>query len=148
MISKSKPDQFFTDTLTVLNGVKRPYRGDRNKNGDGLVLYVNDEIVSDTIKLPPLLADVETMGIKVILEGQIWLAMGIYKPPNHCRKCFMKKLSKILDSCHYGNCIVMGDFTCRETDFLTLKTHYNLANIIKSPTCNKSPANPSYTNEI
>lgn len=96
------------------------------------------------LKLPPLPSDVEIMGIEVICGGQKWLILGIYKPPNQCCKYFMENL----DSCHYDNCIVMGDFKSHETDLSTLKTHYNLANLIKSSTCYKDLVNPCCIDHI
>lgn len=122
LISESKLDQSFTDASIGLNGFKRPYRIDRNKNGGGLVLYVNCELTSNAIKLPSLPEDIEIVWIEVILCAQKWLVLGIYKPPNQRCDYFLENLGKVLDSFHYENCIVMGDFNSHESDLSTLKT--------------------------
>ncbi|XP_057302848.1 uncharacterized protein LOC130637010 [Hydractinia symbiolongicarpus] len=148
LISESKLDQSFTDASIALNGFKRPYRRDRNKNGGGLVLYVNCEIISNAIKLPSLPEDIEIVGIEVILRAQKWPVLGIYKPPNQRCDYFLENLGKVLDSFHYENCIIMGDFNSHESELSILKTHYNLSNLIDSPTCYKNPANPSCIDHI
>ena len=46
VIQETKLDPSFSDGQFVINGYKKPYRLDRNRNGGGVIIYVREDIPS------------------------------------------------------------------------------------------------------
>ena len=44
MISETKVDDSFPDGQLFLDGFRRPFRLDRNRNGEGIMLFIRNDI--------------------------------------------------------------------------------------------------------
>ena len=49
MISETKIDESFPNENFLIEGYSRPYRLDRDSNGGGIMLYVREDILSNSI---------------------------------------------------------------------------------------------------
>ena len=46
IIQETKLDSSFSTDQFLMNGYKKPYRLDRNRNGGGLIIYIREDIPS------------------------------------------------------------------------------------------------------
>ena len=145
LISETKIDQSFPPAQFHINGFSDPYRLDRNEHGGGLLLYIRSDIT--TKPLPLISGGIECIIMEATISKKKWLLFGVYNPQKAGTSSFLEALGRDMD--HYlplyDNVILLGDFNSEVSegpvdDFCSL---YNLKNLIKSPTCFKSNANPS-----
>ena len=144
MISETKLDNSFPRSQFRLPGYTA-LRLDRTANGGGLLFYLRDDI---PVKLLPLLfGDIECLILDITISKKKWLLAGTYNSNKSKISEHLSLLGKNL--CHYltlyDNIIITGDFNSEikeeaMSDFCNL---FNLASLIKTPTCFKSIANPS-----
>ena len=81
------------------------------------------------------------------MRKKTWLLRGTYNPYRNNIGNHLDSLSKnvALYSSAYDNCIVIGDFNI-EADSKEMSSFcdtFDLTSLIKEPTCNKNPDNPS-----
>ena len=73
--------------------------------------------------------------------------MAVYRPPNTQDKVyFLNNLKTVIDklSSKYSNFIIIGDVNMEnETPLNNFMETFGLVNLIREPTCFKSPENPS-----
>ena len=58
VIQETKLDHSFSTEQFIINGYKKPYRLDRNRNGGGVIIYIREDIPSKVLKkiiLPKML---------------------------------------------------------------------------------------------
>ena len=81
------------------------------------------------------------------LKKSKWLLFGGYNPNKNNIVNFLKGVGPILDHYlpKYDNLLILGDFNSEmsDTTMTAFCDTYNLANLIKDPTCFKNPQNPS-----
>ena len=72
MITETKLDETFPAAQFSLQGFCDPYRFDRNRNGDGIMLYVREDIPSRLIE-KKLRNNSEYFFVKINLRKKKWL---------------------------------------------------------------------------
>ena len=144
MISETKIDDSFPARQFYIEGYTPPYRLDRNCNGDGITIYVREDIPSKLIELND---SIECIILELNFGKKKWLLCGSYNPHKNLISQHLTVLSKSLDMLlmKYDNVFLMGDFNVDKNqdslvDFCQL---YNLKHLIKVPTCYKNLDNPS-----
>ena len=65
LISETKLDSFFPLNQFHIDGLTTPYRLDRNQNGEGIMLYIREDIPSKS------LTDIKLMKLKTFLLKSI-----------------------------------------------------------------------------
>ena len=60
----------------------RIVRKDRNKNGRGILFYMNEDIPFKVIKSKQLPGNLKILKLEIILDKMKILLMGLYKPPS------------------------------------------------------------------
>ena len=112
LISETKIDKSSPLTQFTLEGFSTAFRADRNSHGDGLIIYIRDDIPSKEIKVKDLPCDIEGIFIDVIIGKNKWLRMGGYNPPKEKISYYSSHVSKVIDKCmgNYDNIILLGDF--------------------------------------
>ena len=147
VISETKIDESFPITQFLIPGYGTPFRGDRNSQGGGLIIYTRDVIPCKELKSVKLPSDVEGIFIELNLRRSKWLLIGGYNPKKENITYYLNHVSKVLDKLiiNYENMILLGDFNTSiiddtMTDFCQM---YNLQNMINEPTCYKNVNNPS-----
>ena len=103
MISETKIDESFPLGQFKVNGFNAPFRLDRNINGGGIILFVQEDIPAKLIasQTPP----VEGLYVEVKLWKQKWLISCSYNPNKS-----MGALAKNMYSSTYESFIFLGDF--------------------------------------
>ena len=61
---------------------------DRNKNGGGILLYVNQDIPGKIINTFPFPDEFEIMIFEFYISNKKWLLFGAYKPPSQNEQGF------------------------------------------------------------
>ena len=147
MISETKLDSSFPSAQFVIEGYCEPFRLDRNCYGGGLLIFINENIPCKRVTSYQFPKDVECMILEIKFGSTKWLLIGGYNPKKQCISHFLNHVSKGIDKnlSSHENFLIMGDFNC-PTSINEMKEFcetYELENLIKAPTCYKSPLNPS-----
>ena len=150
LVSESKLDHTFPSSQFRINGYKS-FRLDRNCSGDGLILYVNENISCKPLQEHVHLPNFEVIAIEFYQNNQKWLLLGLYKPLNQKTSDFIENLSLILDLFlkNSDKVTLIGDFNLSSEDvsFESFVKAYKLTSLIKEATCSQF-SNPSCINLI
>ena len=103
VITKTKSDSTFPLNEFATLGYLKPYRFDRNRNGGGVFIYVQEDIPSTELKIHNTPEDIESIFIKINLIKTKWLFCGCYHPHSQSDQHFSENIGKILEkySEHY-----------------------------------------------
>ena len=146
MISESLLNETFPAAQFSLQGFCHPYRFDRNRNDNGIMLYIREDIPSRVIE-KKLANNSEYIFFEINLKKKKWLLCCTYNPHKNSISTHIDFLRRELDlhSSNYENFILLGDFKSEMTD-TNLKDFfcnlYLLKNLIKKHTYFKNPKNP------
>ena len=142
MVAETKIDNSFPKGQFFIQGYSEPFRLDRNSNGGGLLVYVEEDIPSKQLKSFKFGDDIECIGFEINLRKKKWAFFSIYRPPRQSQSYFFDQLSTAIDhfSDKYENFVIVGDFNALETekeigDFMDL---FAFKNLVTEPTCFKS----------
>ena len=142
-IAETKLDSSFPNAQFLVDEYKEPYRKDRNVHGEGLLVYIKQDIPSRELKDHPLLPNsFDVIIIELNFKKAMWLLINVYKPPSVSNTAFCKKILGTIDfySQTYKNIVMMGDFNMQPTDnnFQTFCESHDLYNLINDKTCFKT----------
>ena len=147
LISETKLDSSFPNSLFYIDGFSPPYRKNRNKRGGGLILYVRNDIPSKELRTIPIPIDKDCIFIEINLFKKKWLVCGFYNPHKNQIENQITFLCNCLNyyASYYDNIIILGDFNSEPTEshMKEFIDAYDLKNLVNKPTCYKNPANPS-----
>ena len=124
------------------------FEKNRNKNGGGLILYVNEDIPGKLINSYKFKEVSEIIVFEFSISNKKWLLLGNYKPPSQNElTVFINeiKLSLNFFSSSYENFLLLGDFnlSTENPNFKNLLNSFDLKSLIKIPTCYKSLSSPT-----
>ena len=123
------------------------FRKDRNKNGGGLILYVNEDILGKLLNSYNFKEGSEVIVFEFSISNKKWLLLGNYKPPSQNELSFMNKIKLSLNffSSSYENFLLFGDFnlSIENRNFRNLLNSFDLESLIKIPTCYESLSSPT-----
>ena len=141
-IAETKIDDTFPTSQFLIEGFMKPFRFDRNRNGGGLLIYVRERAPVKQLTYYQAPHNIECGVIEINLKKQKWLLLAIYRPPSQSEQYFFAEIGKMLDHyCRkYENLVLIGDFNSEidEDAIGTFIENYNLASLVRSPTCFKS----------
>ena len=145
MISETKIDESFPKENFLIEGYSRPYRLDRDSNEGRIMLYVRENIPSNSIAFEE--KPIESLFIEINLRNTKMLINCSYNPHKSEIKQHLDALRKSLDlhSLKYEKVLVLGDFNVgvEEANIQAFCESYNLKSLIKQPTCYKNPDKPT-----
>ena len=127
-------------------GYSKPYRFDRNRNGCGVFIYVQEDIPSRELKTRNTPEDIESIFIEINVIKTRWLFCGCYHPPSQSDQYFFENIGKALDKySKHDKFMLVGDFNAEESEpcLSQFLYEYNAKNIVKENTCVKNALNPS-----
>ena len=129
----------------MIEGFGKPFRLDRNRNGGGIMLFIQSDIpakVIFTYKNP-----FESFYVELNFRKRKWLSNCSYNPNNSNIESHLNCLSRSIDwlSSKNENIILPRDFNSCMDDSLMIGfcETYKLCNLVKHPTRFKNPENPS-----
>ena len=115
-VSKCLLDLPFSDTLFQIA------KKDQNKNGGGLLFYVNQDLNSKIVNTYNSLNDIEILPLELALTKRKWLILGLRKTPFLRSEIFISEVTKTtvtFNSEKYEYVLLMGDFnTTPENHYL------------------------------
>ena len=85
LLSESKLDSSFSDDQFSIPGYGI-VRKDRDRNGGGLLLYINEDVPFKIIQNSSLRPILEVLSIEINLGRFKFLLIGLYKPPSVSEK--------------------------------------------------------------
>ena len=145
LLSETKIDDSFPNSQFFAEGY-RMFRIDRNKNGGGLILYVNEDIPGKLINSYDFKEGSEIIVFEFSISNKKWLLLRNYKPPSQNELSFINeiKLSLNFSTSSYENFLLLGDFnlSTENPNFKNLLNSFDLESLIKIPTCYKSLSSP------
>ena len=93
LISETKLDSLFPVNQFLIGGFSPPYRQDRHANGEGIMLYVKEDIPSKLL-LNNQDSEIEDMFVEINLRSKKWLIRGTYNPKTSHIKNHLQLLSE------------------------------------------------------
>ena len=147
IIGESKLDDSYPTSQFHIEGFHEPFRQDRDKNGGGLLIYVNECISTKKLNKHVFPDDIEGLFIELNFRKTKWLLVGTYHPPKQNDEYYFGNVGNALDTCiiYYDKFIFAGDFNAEVSESKMdnfLGTH-GLSSLIHEKTCFKSLTNPS-----
>ena len=147
VITETKLDVTFETTQFCIEGFDKPYRLDRNRNGEGILIYIREGIPTRLLNLHSFPCDIEGLFVEINFRKTKWLLCGTYHPPSQNDKYYFDSLGMALDiyNSKYDKFLLTGDFNAQvgEPDIDNFLQDYDSKNIVKEKTCFKSIENPS-----
>ena len=140
LVSECKLDLSFPDPQFQIDNYNM-FPKDQNKNGGGLLFYVNQDLNCKIVNTYNFPTDIEILPLELALTKRKWLILGLYKMPSLRSENFISKVKTLtFYSEKYDNILLMGDFNMTpENHHLKDFTNSNdFENLIKEPTCFKS----------
>ena len=135
-----------TETKLLMDGFSKPYRSVRNKDGEGVMVFIRDTISSKILEKHIFPNDVESIFEELNFRKCKWLLCGTYHPPSQSDEFAFNNLDKAFDTySNYDKVLLVGDFNTeiseQRIEFF-LYTH-EICNLVKEKTCFKNMQNPS-----
>ena len=112
LVTESKLDSSFPDSQFSIPGC-RIVRKDQNRNGGGILFYINEGIPFKVIKSKQLPGNLEILKLEIILDKMKILLMELYKPPSFNEKHFLFDLNNAYNffCTAFQNITLIGKFT-------------------------------------
>ena len=112
LVTESKLDSSFPDSQFSIPGC-RIVRKDQNRNGGGILFYINEDIPFKVIKSKQLPGNLEILKLEIILDKMKILLMELYKPPSFNEKHFLFDLNNVYNffCTTFQNITLIGKFT-------------------------------------
>ena len=112
LVTESKLDCSFPDSQFSIPGC-RIVRKDQNRNGGGILFYINEGIPFKVIKSKQLPGNLEILKLEIILDKMKILLMELYKPPSFNEKHFLFDLNNAYNffCTAFQNITLIGKFT-------------------------------------
>ena len=112
VVTETKLDETFLESLFLMDGFSKPYKLDRNKNGGGVMIFIRDTISSKILEKHIFPNDVESIFVELNFRKCKWLLCGTYHPPSQSDEYFFNNFDKALDTySKYDKVLLVGDLT-------------------------------------
>ena len=135
------------DSQFVIDGFRQPYRLDSKKHGEGVTVFVSEDISSKIVSKHTLPDDIGGMFTEINLRKTKRLILGTYHPPNQLNDYFFKAVGSALDHYlkTYEKFLLLGDFNAENIESILSEflEQYEAKNIMKNKTCFKNPDRPT-----
>ena len=146
VVTETKLDETFLESLFLMDGFSKPYRLERNKNGGGIMIFIRDTTSSKIEEKHIFPNDIESILVELNFRKCKWLLSGTYHPQSQSDEYFSNNLDKALDTySRYDKVLLVGDFNTeiseqRIESFLFM---HEPCNLVKEKTCFKNMQNLS-----
>ena len=96
VVTETKLDDTFLESLFLMDGFSKPYRLDRNKNGGGIMIFIRDTISSKILEKHVFPNDVESIFVELNFRKCKWLLCGTYHHHLRAMNTFSITLIRLL----------------------------------------------------
>ena len=111
--------------------IRNPYRFDRNRNGGGYFIYVQEDIANRELKIHNTPENIES----IFIEINLIKPKPIFNLASLVSQYFFENIGKVLDkySKHYDEVMLVGDFNAEVSEpcLSQFFYEYNAKNIVK-----------------
>ena len=80
VVTETRLDETFLESLFLMDGFSRPYRLDRNKNGGGIIIFICNPILSKILEKKIFPNDAESIFVEFHFKKCKWLLCETYHP--------------------------------------------------------------------
>ena len=91
VITDTKTDSNFSLNQFEIPSYSKCYKFDRNRNGDGVFIYVSEDISNRQLKIYNTPEDMKSIFIEIILIKSKLIFCSCYHPINQSQKYFLKR---------------------------------------------------------
>ena len=98
VVTETKLDESFLESLFLIDGFSKPYRLDRNKNGGGTIIFICDTCSSKILEKHIFPNHVESIFVELNFRKRKGLLCGTYQPLSQSNEYFFNNLDKALDT--------------------------------------------------
>ena len=121
VVTEAKLEDTFLTSQYLVTGFSVPYRLDRNRNGDGIMIFTRDDIPNRVLTKHVFPDDIEGLFIELNFRKTKWLLFGTYHPPTQSDSYYFNNLDKALNLySHYDKKLLVGDFNTEVSDVLII----------------------------
>ena len=99
LISETKTDYTFPTAQFFIKGFSAPYRQDRNRAGEGLLLFVREDVPSRVLN-PKSKTDIETLSVEINLRKRKWFLNCSYNPHKNQISNHLECLNRLINECN------------------------------------------------
>ena len=96
MASKTKVDDTFPDGQFFLDGFGTPFRLDWNRNGEGIMLFIRNDIPAKVVSTDD--RSIESFYAELNFRKKKWLLNCSYNPKHNSIESHLDSLSNSIDS--------------------------------------------------
>ena len=147
VLTETKIYSSFPNGPFRIDGFSAPCRLDRNRFGEGVIIYVREDIPCKQLTKHIVPDDKEEIFVEINLGKTKWLLFGGYRPPKQQAEYFLKHINHALDTYRqiFDKYLLAGDFNIEETDPIMYEVLFknDSKNSVQQKTCFKSTSNPS-----
>ena len=147
MTTESKLNDTIQTSQFLIDSFTEPFRLDRTRNGDGVLLYVKNNNTATLLTSYTLPEDIEVLFVEILIGNFKWLFCLSYNPHKSMITYHLQEIGKGLDFyiSNYDKILLMGDFNSEmfEASMNSFCNLYNLNCLVQEPTCYKNPERPS-----
>ena len=131
---ETKLDETFLTSQFLVTEFSVPYRLDRNRNGDGIMIFIRDDIPSRVLEKHVFPDDIGGLFSELKFRKTKWLLFWTYQSPTQSDSYYFNNLDKTLDlHSHYDKKLLVGDFNTQVSDVLSIFLYqHDLENLIKN----------------
>ena len=105
MISETKVDDSFPDGQFFLDGFGTPFRLDRNRNGEGIMLFIRHDIPAKVVSADDW--PIESFYVELHSRNKKWLLNCSYNPKHSSIESHLDSLSKSINSHYHLNTTIL-----------------------------------------
>ena len=130
-----------------MDGFSLPYSLDRNRNGEGVMIFVKEDIPSKLFTKHNFPSDVEGLFVELNFRKPKWLLFGTYQPPTQNDKYFFNCIDKALVNYSNYDVLLAGDFNAVDDEpyLSNFLYQHDLYNLVQVGTCFKNSSKPTST---
>ena len=146
VLAETKLDDTFPTAQFLVNGFSEPYKLDRNKSGEGVMIYIRGDIPNKRLDKLVFPYDMEGLFVELNFKKCKWPLFGTYHPPSQADFYYFDKLDKAFDTySSYEKLLLIGDLNTETSEprIDCFVYEHKLHNLVKVKTCFKSAHNPS-----
>ena len=122
VLTETKLDNSFPTNQFLIEGYSKPFRLDKNRNGEGLLVHIREDIPCKKLKSHSFAEDLEDIFIEINLRKCKCLLFATYHHTSQCDKYFFDYFSRSLDiyNALYDKFVLIGDFNAKELELIAM----------------------------
>ena len=111
VVTETKLDETFLESLFLMDILSKSYRLNRNKNGVGIIIFIRDTMSNEILQKHIFPKDVKSIFVELLFRKCKYLLCWAYHPSSQSDEYFFNNLDKGLDTYRkYDKVLLVWDF--------------------------------------